>query len=375
MALRELTTPAALVEWGRLQRNIERMNRRLHSLGVVLRPHVKTHKCIEAARLQVRGWPGAITVSTMAEARFFARHGFADILYAVPVAPGRVLEAAELSRQIAAFHVLVDGPEMVTELERCAEAQGVVFSVFLKVDCGYHRAGVLPHRSESRELAERLAGSSCLSFRGLLTHAGHSYRCHSRAEVQAVAEEEREAVVRLAGLLRERGRNVAEVSVGSTPTMTAVQDLSGVTEARPGNYVFFDAFQTAIGSCSLDDCAFTVLATVVGRHEDPPRLVIDAGALALSKDTGPSHIDPACGFGVIFTADMRCRLGDLTLGSLSQEHGVITAPSPDRLVQLPVGIRLRIVPNHSCLAAALFDRYAVVEGDEIVDEWRPIRGW
>jgi D-serine deaminase-like pyridoxal phosphate-dependent protein len=260
-------------------------------------------------------------------------------------------------------------------LEACAADEHARLSVLLKVDCGYGRAGVDSDQAASVALATRIAASSDLALAGLLTHAGHSYHCHSRAEIAAVAAQERDALLGLASRLRAQGVAAPVLSVGSTPTVLAVGDLTGITEVRPGNYVFFDAFQAAIGSCTLADCAFTVLTTVIGAHDAPPRLVIDAGALALSKDPGPTHVDRTCGFGRVFSPDMREHLSELRIVSLSQEHGVVTGRTRSALAPFRVGSRLRIVPNHSCLAAALFDRYRVVDGGEVVDEWQPICGW
>jgi D-serine deaminase-like pyridoxal phosphate-dependent protein len=154
--------------------------------------------------------------------------------------------------------------------------------------------------------------------------------------------------------------------------MTAAESLDGIDEIRPGNYAFFDVFQTAIGSCSLDDVAFSILATVISSFPERQRAVVDAGALALSKDPGPTHVDPGCGFGRIVSVDDQHPLPGLRLTSISQEHGVVEGPGT---VALQPGTRLRILPNHSCLSAACLDRYHVVRGTEIVDEWRPFRGW
>jgi D-serine deaminase-like pyridoxal phosphate-dependent protein len=156
--------------------------------------------------------------------------------------------------------------------------------------------------------------------------------------------------------------------------MSVVDDLTDITEIRPGNYVFFDAFQVAIGSCRVRDCAFTVVSSVIGCYPGAGRLVLDTGALALSKDPGPTHVDPHCGFGRVCGLDGE-EVEGLHLVSLSQEHGIVTVTSPAGAGRFPVGARLRIVPNHSCLAAACFDRYHAAEDDRIVDEWRPVRGW
>lgn len=371
--LSELATPFAVVDLQRLLRNAERMRVRARDLGVRLRPHVKTHKCVEIARLELGAATGPITVSTLAEARALAGAGFDDITYAVPISHARVREGVDLVRAGLHLGVLADHPDTVSELELQARGAAVRQRVWLKVDCGYHRAGVDPTSDDAVALAARIAGSESLELAGVLTHAGHAYVCRDREEVAAVAAQERDLTVAFAERLRAAGIAVPEVSVGSTPTASAVPGLAGVTEIRPGNYAFFDAFQASIGSCRLDDCAFTVVASVIGLYPSDGRLVVDAGALALSKDPGPVHVDPWCGFGVV--CSVACEpIGGLRLASLSQEHGVVFG-LPNTVSRLRIGDRLRIVPNHSCLAAACFDRYHVVEGQAVVDEWRPVRGW
>lgn len=187
--------------------------------------------------------------------------------------------------------------------------------------------------------------------------------------------EERRAVVDFAERLRASGVRVPETSVGSTPTMMACEALDGVTEARPGNYAFFDAFQVAVGSCAVEDVAFSVLTTVIGAYPQRAELLLNAGALALSKDPGPVHVDPACGFGLIFSADGSRPFPALKLVALTQEHGLVRVSAATAVASFPVGSRLRILPNHSCLAAACFDRYHVLRGPAVVDEWKTVRGW
>lgn len=374
MRVRDLRTPAALIDLDALERNAARMGATAARLGVRLRPHVKTHKTLEGARIQVRGQFGGITVSTLAEAAFFAAGGFPDITYAMPVAPAKLSEAADLAGRLGRFNLLVDHPDGAAAVEACARERGVVLSVFLKVDCGYHRAGVDPERPESVALAARLAASPHLDFRGILTHAGQSYQCRTADEIRAVAARERDVMAAFAGRLRAAGVRVEEVSVGSTPTLAVSADLTGITEVRPGNYAFFDATQAAIGSCALADVAFSVLLTVIGRYPERRELLLDGGALALSKDPGPVHVDAACGYGIVCAAGGEALPGWRVV-SLSQEHGLARSAQPLATGSFPIGSLLRIVPNHSCLAAALFERYAVVRGDLVVDEWRPARGW
>jgi D-serine deaminase-like pyridoxal phosphate-dependent protein len=368
----ELSTPSALVDLVRLERNATRMAEKAIRLGVRLRPHVKTHKCVEAARIQTDLHFGGVTVSTLAEAKAFAAAGFTDITYAVPIAPQKIAEAADLHNEIDALNLIADHPDTVRAIEELAGSRGVVLPVFLEIDCGGGRSGVEPSSDFAHVLVRLLADSDHIDFRGLLTHAGHAYRAHSRSEAFEVACEERNLMAAFAAEVRDLGISFAELSVGSTPTVRAIDDLTGITEVRPGNYLFFDAFQAAIGSCDIDDVAYSVLATVISVNIEHARAVVDAGALALSKDSGPTHVDPDCGFGVPVTIEDQHPLPGLRLISLTQEHGTLSGPGVEALRP---GTRIRILPNHSCLSAACFDRYHVLRGSEVVDEWHPARGW
>jgi len=178
---------------------------------------------------------------------------------------------------------------------------------------------VEPKSKEAREIPARISDSSNLRFAGILTHAGHSYHYRSRDERLTIARHERDVMTQLAAELRDSGLEVPTVSIGSTPTITVVDHLEGIDEARPGNYIFFDAFQASIGNCTLDDCALTVLAAVVHRDLNRNQIVVDAGATALSKDRGAIEFDPACGYGRVL--DVQGRDLGLCIGSLSQEHG------------------------------------------------------
>jgi len=374
MRIEHLPTPAALVDLDRLEENVARMARRASVLEVGLRPHFKTHKCVEVARLQASRGATGFTVSTLAEARALLEAGFRDLLWAVPLPLGRLEEAAALSQQAERLAFLVDSVEAAEALDAHGRAAGRKHEVFLEVDCGYHRSGVRPSNPAAISLAERLDCAPGLSFRGLMTHAGHAYACRDRSGSAAVAAEERDVTVAFARALRERGVWVEEVSVGSTPTVLAADHLRGVTEVRPGNYVFFDAFQAAIGSCALRDCAYTVLATVTSADRAAGSFALDAGALALSKDAGAVHVDPDCGFGVLLPAEGGEPLSGLWLAGLSQEHGHGRARGGGTM-SLAVGDRVRVVPNHSCLSAAAFGTLHAVRGGEVVDRWLPARGW
>ena len=363
-----LATPAFLVDRKRVIANCARMQQKAVRSGVAFRPHVKTHKTLEIGRLQHGGRPGAITVSTLAEAEFFADGGFDDITYAVPIAPEKLDRAASLARRTR-LQLLVDHPAAFQALEQFAEGHGISFDASLKIDCGYHRAGVDPEDPESLKLARRMAGSRVVHFKGLLTHAGHSYDARGVEEIRRVAAQE----VRAVSEFRKKLGSDAVRSIGSTPTASVVETFSDCDEVRPGNYVFYDAFQATIGSCHLNDCAVSVLTTVIGSYPQQNKLLVDAGALALSKDVGPNHIDAKFGYGVV--CDEALNVLPMRIPSISQEHGQVFGQSRIDFDRFPVGSRLRIIPNHSCLTAALYDRYHVIENGAVVDEWRPVRGW
>jgi D-serine deaminase-like pyridoxal phosphate-dependent protein len=361
-SIHDLPTPALLLDLDVLERNLDRMSERAASLGVALRPHIKTHKSIEVAKLQRALGTAGITVSTLYEARVFADHGFDDLTWAFPVILTRLDEVRTLAERVT-LRLVVDSTEAIDALERL----GPQLHVWLKVDCGYHRAGVDPGSPRAGALARRLAESPTLIFDGLLTHSGHAYHGHSRQEIAAIAEQERAVMSGFAGRLRDQGIEVPAVSVGSTPAMSVVESLDGVTEARPGNYCFHDFMQVVLGSCGVRDCAATVMASVVSCRPGDGRAVVDAGALALSKDLGPDRPERPTAGEIFADYDAGVLDEEARLLSLSQEHGVLSVPRP-------VGSTVRVLPNHSCLTVAHFDDYAVVRGDEVVDRWRIWRG-
>jgi D-serine deaminase-like pyridoxal phosphate-dependent protein len=361
----DVETPALLLYHDVMERNLTHMADRAKKLGISLRPHIKTHKCLELGRRQVAHGARGITVSTLHEAETFARGGFSDLTWAFPLDPTHIPHAQRIARTGATLRVIVDDLDTATALG----GSGGGLHVWLKVDCGYHRAGVDPASRYGLAVARALGAERGLTFDGILSHSGHAYRTRNKSEAAQIAEQERQVMDWFAQLLRKDGLPVRGVSVGSTPAMAAVKDLTGVTEARPGNYIFYDRTMVLIGCCEPGDVAVSVLASVVSHQPGATHFVVDAGALSLSKDLGPTHLGLEPAFGEVKGHP------ELTVASVSQEHGVIRAAAPAAIEgKFKVGEQLEIIPNHSCLTEAHFDEYVVIEGDHIMDRWPIERG-
>lgn len=370
--LSDLATPCLLLDRAKLQRNLEIMAAAVGRHGVALRPHMKTAKSAAVARLATAGQAGGITVSTLAEAEYFASEGFRDILYAVGIVPAKLDRAAALRRAGIDLTIVTDDPDTAAAVAAHARATGADHRALVEVDCGEHRGGVAPE-SDTLIAVGRALGPHCA---GVMTHAGHSYSCRSIAEVEAVAEAERLAAVTSAERLRAVGLATPIVSVGSTPTALHARSLVGVTETRPGVYMFQDLFQVQIGSGAPESMAVTVLASVIHRRTAENSVVIDAGGMALSKDRSTASAPRDYGFGLVLDRQGRQSFGDAIVARANQEHGVVTAPTPLPLDRLAVGTLVRVAPNHVCMTAAAYDRYHVVDGgDAVVDVWPRVNGW
>jgi D-serine deaminase-like pyridoxal phosphate-dependent protein len=375
MTIDQLPTPALLLDADILERNLTRMQERASSFKVALRPHIKTHKCLEIGKRQVELGARGITVSTFYEAEQFAAAGFDDITWAFPIPPIYAVKAAALAETIT-FRVVVDSAEAKGHLDKVSRVNDRKVHVWLKVDCGYRRAGVDPRSEIAEKLARSLAESKALVFDGILTHAGHSYLAKNEEEIVKIAEQERSEMATFAERMKTKGIPIPAISVGSTPTMWRTRNLEGVAEIRPGNYVFNDYHQAAIGSCDVSDCALTVLASVISHQPGSNYFVTDAGALALSKDLGPTHVRNTMDMGILFEDYKKKRLhAHIHVKTLSQEHGKVVADIPGLLEgKFFVGDRVRILEHHSCLTAAQFDYYHVVRGDEVIGTWKIMRG-
>lgn len=369
-----LATPALLVERDRLANNTHTMGERMNTMGVSLRPHVKTAKSARIAELAVEGHFGGITVSTLREAEYFHQAGFSDLLYAVGITADKFQRAKALCEQGARLTVVTDAAEVAESMARAAGTlEGI--RAMIEVDTGGRRAGVLPESDTLLDLGRMLHDTPGLEFLGVMTHAGHSYHCRDVESVRAVAEEERAGIVRAAERLREAGIPCPVVSAGSTPTAVHAESLEGITEMRPGVYVFYDLDQLAIGACSREDLALSVLATVIGHNRHASHLLLDAGALALSKDRSATEFRPEVGYGEVCDPTTLQPYENLFVAGVHQEHGIVPVPEPFWFERLPVGTRVRILPNHACITAAGYERYVAVENGRIKETWDRVNGW
>ncbi len=377
MRLDDIGTPALILDRGLLARNCAAMAERMRERGVRLRPHLKTAKSARVAEIATRGQFGGITVSTLAEARYFADQGYRDITYAVGIVPAKLDQVAALAGEGVRLTLILDHLETARAVAERAAALDADFRLLIEVDCGGLRGGVPPDSEELLALGRFLHEQPRLALEGVLTHAGQSYHCNGIEEVRLVAEAERTAVALAAERLRQAGLPVPVVSAGSTPTAVHAASLDGVTEMRPGVYMFFDLDQVGIGSCAMEDIAISVLATVIGHNSRAGRILIDAGALALSKDLSAAAFLPQAGYGLVCGLGSGQAIEGLRVAEVHQEHGLIGATEgPPPYGDLPIGSRLRILPNHACITAAAYPAYQVVDGDlAVVDVWDRTGGW
>ncbi len=372
-----IETPALLLDLAKVDRNIARLRGRLDALGVSFRPHVKTAKSIEVARRLFPSGTGPITVSTLAEADYFAAGGFTDITYAVGLGPDKIGRARDLVARGVALSVLVDSVAQAEALAQAACDGGPMPRVLIEIDCDGHRGGLLPDDPALLVLADILRDGG-VPLAGVLTHAGESYGARGGVGLPEAADAERAAAIAAAHALRAAGHPAPVVSVGSTPTAHFARDLTGVTEVRAGVFMFFDLVMHGIGVCAIDDIALSVVATVIGHRPEKGWILTDAGWMALSRDRGTQTHPVDQGYGLVCDIDGK-PFADLIVADASQEHGIIAVRegSDASLPDLPIGTRVRILPNHACATGAQHDAYRVIEdgGRAVAATWPRMRGW
>ena len=359
--LASVPTPRVLIDRTRLNHNIATMQARARDAGVRLRPHAKTHKSPEIARWQIEAGAVGICCAKLGEAEVFADAGIRDIRLPYPVHPSNAARVLALADRVT-LSIIVDDLTVAEAWSRAMQAKGRRLNVLVKVDVGFHRCGVDPHSPRVVGTLRSIAELPGLRFLGLLSHAGQAYGASTPDAIEAIAQEEIGILNTLAAALRESGVEVVEISVGSTPTARFIGQQSGVTEMRPGNYVFFDRTQVGLGAAAVPDCAMSVLATVVSRPV-PARVIFDAGSKTLAADI-LRGVGSTVGYGLVFPElDSAHPDPSIVIERLSEEHATARV-SPD--CRLAIGDRVRILPNHACVVTNLADELLLVDHGAIV---------
>jgi D-serine deaminase-like pyridoxal phosphate-dependent protein len=349
-------TPAVVIDLARTAVNIERMAALARDNNVRLRPHIKTHKMVPIARMQVAAGAAGITVAKLGEAEVMADGGMTDILVAYPIVGASNIERLLSLAERITVSIALDSLEVARPIAAAAHARGLSIPVMLEIDTGLHRLGVLPEEL-AIALAAQIAASDGLRFAGIFTHEGHAYTDSGRDGLRDATLEAARVMASLAERLRTAGLDVETASMGSSASARYAIGQPEINEFRPGTYVFNDRTQIAQGAVSPEDCAAAVIATVIS-HPREGEVVIDAGSKSLTSDR-------------MIVSNSRqsygCLVSDpsIEVVRLHEEHGVLRTNG----AMLNVGDRVAIRPNHICPVINLHDRVFVFEGDEFVGAW------
>jgi D-serine deaminase-like pyridoxal phosphate-dependent protein len=350
----DLDTPALIIDLDRVEANVAEMAQLAKQSGVRLRPHTKTHKMIEIARMQIDAGASGITCAKVGEAEVMVNAGFDDILIAYPIFGRAKLQRLQALREKARILVSLDSAEVAKGLGELGVASGQPMEIFVEVDTGQHRMG-RPPGVATLDLITQLAEVKGVTIAGLLTHAGHAYNATTLAQREPVIDSEVEDLVSTQKLCADAGIVFHEISVGSTPSARSEMKHRGVTEVRPGTYVFNDTNMIRLGVATQATCAAHVLATVVSRAT-PERFIIDAGSKCFTSD--------GAALANWIQVDGR---DDLTMKFITEEHGVGEIDL-DRGGSLSIGDRLELIPSHVCPVINLFDRAYAIRGGDVVQE-------
>jgi D-serine deaminase-like pyridoxal phosphate-dependent protein len=356
-----LDTPCVIVDLALLERNIAEMATLAYEAGVALRPHAKTHKTPQIAAMQLDAGAVGLTCAKVGEAEALADSGFTDLFVCFPIvteAKARRL-AALAARPGMAISTIVDSPQGVAALSAAFAGAAEPLETLVKVDTGLGRVGVAPGAA-AVDLARSVEAAPGLRFGGVCAHEGFTYALPDPEERGAAARAGVEALTATAEALSAVGLPAARVSVGATPGIGALATMPGVTEIRPGNYVFYDAMQVGLGAASLDRCALRVIATVVS-HAARDRAVIDAGSKTLTTDRGAHGQTTAGGYGAIVGRE------DIRMERLSEEHGWLRLDPAGSDVE--IGDTVEIVPVHACPVANLASELTVVRDCTMIERW------
>jgi D-serine deaminase-like pyridoxal phosphate-dependent protein len=356
MHITELETPALAIDLDIVERNVRQMadHARRHRVG--LRPHAKTHKMAAVAEMQLGAGAVGLTLAKLGEVEALLPTGVDDVLVAFPIVGrdkiGRLLELA----QRISVTVAVDSSEAAVAIGSAAAEAGVSVGLLLEIDTGGRRCGVLPGEP-AVALAHTIAALPGVRLTGIMTHEGHVYGATDADELRAMSLAAGRTMVDTAELIRLQGIESPVVSVGSTPSARHISEVAGVTEIRPGTYVFYDYNHLRLGVATVDECAATVVATVIARPA-PERAVIDAGTKAVAADRFMIRAEPE-GYGLV-----KAQPGWF-FARASEEHGVLLRNGDEPAVELRIGDRVEVIPNHVCPMINLYDEAVAHRGGEV----------
>lgn len=356
----QLLTPQVLVNYDTLLANIKSMASFAEQHKLQLRPHLKTHKTAEIVQLQLENGAIGITVAKISEAekmvraKEFENEKLSILIAFPPVGEVNLKRIAQLQKH-ASLLLMIDSLEQAQALENYAKANHISFTVVVKINTGLQRCGLDPEQEILLHFIKALSQLTSLRFEGIMTHAGHAYGASSKKELEEIGFYEGEIMVKLGRHLeQDLGQGVPTISVGSTPTVRLSGSIKGVTEIRPGNYVFYDKSQVRLGSATWDECALRVISRVVS-HPAPNRWIIDAGSKTLALDQGAHGKSSLSGYGEVVGHS------GLEITRLSEEHGVLEGKATQ---QLKIGDIIEIIPNHACPVVNLANQLLILQQNE-----------
>mgnify|MGYP005671498537 FL=1 len=374
--LEELDTPCLILDKSLLEKNCFKARKKCLELNTILRPHVKTPKSIEIAKIALDNKEGPITVSTLNEAEYFANAGFKDILYAVCVIPKKLNRLNFIQQKYSCMiRMVIDSVFVAQEILNYSKLHNANFEILIEIDCGEGRSGLFHQDQKIRDISRVFAENDQTNLIGVLTHAGHSYSTKDKNEILSISNIERAEALASIKNFSNFNKMSPVISVGSTPTMFLASNLDGISEIRAGIYMFWDLAQASRGICKIEEIAISVLASVIGHNHQRKRIIIDAGSLALSKDVSANNFMKEAGYGLVCNPDTGIPFDGLNVSEVHQEHGSIDLESTDWFENFPIGSLVRILPNHACLTCAAHEKYNVLENEQITESWSRTNGW
>ncbi len=358
MLFPDIDTPALVIEKSIMDNNLATMQGIADKLKVKLRPHIKTHKTPELAKKQIELGAVGIAVAKLGEAEIMADNGIKNVQIAnIIVGEHKIRRLIDLHKRLDFVSCCVDSIENVHMIDKLFSEKDRIIDLYLEIDVGFGRSGIKDF-DKALWLAKEISQMKGVRLKGILTHAGQAYSASSQEEIKEIGLVEGTIMVNLAKFLKSNGIVIEEISVGSTPTAEYSAGVNGVTEIRPGNYIFHDMIQVSLGVTDISNCALSVISTVISKPSDE-RVIIDAGSKSLGLDKGAHGNEKLTGHGFIINKNA-------VIGRLSEEHGFVFHTNE----HFSIGERIRIIPNHACAIMNLYDYVFLVDNNKIIAEYK-----